>query len=86
MTTLPHTPATREPLPTLVTALFGDQPAPASPLPASDHTAGERWHDAVTQVGEQLRAKLHVEVLPDRLHKALALVLVVSAKSEQILG
>jgi hypothetical protein len=33
------------------------------------------WHDAVTQVGEQLRATLRVEVLPDRLHKALALVL-----------
>ena len=26
-------------------------------------------------MGEQLRAKLRVEVLPDRLHKALALVL-----------
>jgi hypothetical protein len=75
MTTLPHTSTTREPLTTLVTALFGNQPAPASPRPASDHTAGERWHDAVTQVGEQLRAKLRVEVLPDRLHKALALVL-----------
>ena len=35
----------------------------------------EHWQDAVTQVGEQLRAKLRVEVLPDRLHKALALVL-----------
>ena len=33
------------------------------------------WQDAVTQVGEQLRAKLRVEALPDRLHKALALVL-----------
>ena len=75
MTTLPHPSAPREPLTTLVTELFGDQPTPASPLPASDHTADERWHDAVTQVGEQLRAKLRVEVLPDRLHKALALVL-----------
>ena len=75
MATVPHTSASCEPLTALVTALFGDLPTPASPLPASDHTAGERWHDAVTQVGEQLRAKLHVEALPERLHKALALVL-----------
>jgi hypothetical protein len=68
MTSLAHTPATREPLTTLVTELFGDQPIPASPLPASDHTAGESWHDAVTQVGEQVRAKLRVEALPERLH------------------
>jgi hypothetical protein len=75
MTSLAYTPATREPLTTLVTELFGDQPAPASPLPTSDHTAETSWQDAVTQVGEQLRAKLHVEALPERLHKALALVL-----------
>ena len=75
MATVPHPPAPREPLTTLVTELFGDQPAPASPHPASDHTAGARWQDAVTQVGEQLRAKLRVEALPERLHTALALVL-----------
>src|SRR5207245_4627853 len=75
MTSLPHTPATREPLTTLIAACFGDQSAPASPLPACDHTTGERWHDAVTQVGEQVRARLRVEVLPERLHKALTLVL-----------
>jgi hypothetical protein len=75
MATVPHTPASCEPLTTLVTELFGDLPAPASPLPASDRTTSERWHDAVTQVGEQLHAKLHVEALPERLHKALALVL-----------
>jgi hypothetical protein len=75
MATVPHPPAPREPLTTLVTALFGDQSTPASPLPASTTTAETHWQDAVTQVGEQLRAKLHVEVLPDRLHKALALVL-----------
>jgi hypothetical protein len=57
------------------TPCCGDQPTPASPLPASDPTAETHWHDAVTQVDEQLRAKLRVEVLPDRLHKALALVL-----------
>ena len=75
MTSLPHPPATREPLTTLVTDLFGDQSTPAAPLPASDHTAETHWQDAVTQVGEQLRAKLRVDVLPERLHKALALVL-----------
>ena len=75
MATVPHPPASCEPLTTLVTELFGDLPTPASPLPASDRTTSERWHDAVTQVGEQLCAKLRVEVLPDRLHKALALVL-----------
>jgi hypothetical protein len=75
MATVPHTSASCEPLTTLVTELFGDLPTPASPLPASDRTTGERWHDAVTQVGEQLRAKLHIEALPERLHKALALVL-----------
>jgi hypothetical protein len=75
MTSLAYTPATREPLTTLVTELFGDQPTPALALSASAGTTDERWHDAVTQVSEQLRAKLQVEVLPDRLHKALALVL-----------
>jgi hypothetical protein len=75
MSSRPHTPATRESLTTLVAERFGDLPIPASPLPASDDTTGERWHAAVTQVGEQLRAKLRVEVLPDRLHTALALVL-----------
>src|SRR5262245_417713 len=75
MTSLADTPATREPLTTRVTELFGDQPTPALALSASAGTTDERWHDAVTQVGEQLRAKLRVEVLPDRLHKALALVL-----------
>jgi hypothetical protein len=76
MTSLPHPPATRASLPTLVAELFGDQTPAASPLLASHTTAGARWQDAVTQVGEQVRAKLRVEVLPDRLHKALALVLV----------
>jgi hypothetical protein len=59
----------------LIAECFGDQPPPPSPLPTSDATTETSWQDAVTQVGEQLRAKLRVEVLPDRLHKALALVL-----------
>ena len=75
MATVLHTPAPCEPLTTLIAACFGDQPTPALALPARAGTTDEHWHDAVTQVGEQLRAKLHVEVLPDRLHKALALVL-----------
>jgi len=75
MATVPYPPAPCEPLTTLIAECFGDQPAPASPLPTSDHTADTHWHDAVTQVGEQLRAKLRVEVLPERQHKALALVL-----------
>jgi hypothetical protein len=75
MATVPHTAASCEPLTTLIAACFGDQPAPASPLSVSDPTVETHWHDAVTQVGEQLRAKLRVEALPERLHKALALVL-----------
>jgi hypothetical protein len=76
MASLPHTPATREPLTILVAELYGDQSTPAAPLPADRSTTDERWQDAVTQVGEQLRTTLRVEVLPDRLHKALALVLI----------
>ena len=75
MANLPHTPAVREPLTTLVAELFGAQPTPAPQAAADRSTTDERWQDAVTQVGEQLRAKLHVEALPERLHKALALVL-----------
>ena len=75
MATVPHLSAPCEPLTTLMAACFGDQSTPASLLPASNPTAETHWQDAVTQVGEQLRAKLRVEVLPDRLHKALALVL-----------
>ena len=75
MATVPHTSAPCEPLSTLIAACFGDQTTPASPLPTSDHTAETHWQDTVARVGEQVRAKLRVEVLPDRLHKALALVL-----------
>ena len=37
MTSLAYTPATREPLTTLVAEFFGDQPTPASPRPAILH-------------------------------------------------
>ena len=76
MATLPQTPATREPFTTLVAELYGDPSTPTPPPPADEHTTDERWQDAVTQVAEQLRITLRVEVLPDRLHKALALVLI----------
>ena len=67
-------PATRERLNELVAELFGDQPTPAPQPPASLSTAGQGWPQAVTQVGEQLRATLRVEVLPERQRKALDLV------------
>ena len=54
MATVPHTPATREPLSTLVTELFGDQSTPAAPLPASDHTADTHWQDAGVLPASQL--------------------------------
>ncbi len=69
MNTVPQTSAPRERLNELVAELFGDQPTPA-PL----STAGERWQQAVTQVGEQLCAKLRVEVLPERIRKAVEFV------------
>ena len=67
MNTVTQTPTTREHLNELIAELYGDHPAALS-------TAGERWPQAVTQVGEQLRAKLHVEILPERMRKALELV------------
>ena len=76
MANISHPPATREPLPTLVAELYGDPSTLAPQPPADCSTADERWQDAVSQVAEQVRTTLRVEVLPDRLHKALALVLV----------
>src|SRR5712691_12521901 len=67
MNTVAQPQATREHLDTLIAELYGDQPAPLS-------TAGPRWQQVVAQVGEQLRAKLRVEVLPERMRKALELV------------
>jgi hypothetical protein len=59
--------APREHLNALIVELYGDTPAPLS-------TADQRWQQAVTQVGEQLRAKLRVEALPERMRKALEFV------------
>src|SRR5712691_9910332 len=42
--------------------------------PDFGNPAGQAWPQAVAQVEEQLRAKLRVEVLPERLRKALELV------------
>ena len=74
MTSLAQPPATRERLNELVAELFGDQPTPTPQAPASLSTAGQRWQQAVAQVEEQLHAKLRVEVLPERMRKALELV------------
>lgn len=74
MASLAQAPATRERLNDLVAELFGDQPTSPPQAPASLSTADQRWQQAVTQVGEQLRTKLRVEVLPERMRKALDLV------------
>ena len=42
--------------------------------PDFGNSARQAWPQAVAQVEEQLRAKLHVEVLPERMRKALELV------------
>ena len=42
--------------------------------PNFGNPAWQAWQQAVTQVEEQLRTKLHVEVLPERMRKALDLV------------
>jgi hypothetical protein len=67
MNTVPQTPTTREQLNELIAELYGDTPTCLS-------TVATRWQDAVTQVTEQLRAKLRVDVLPERLRKALEFV------------
>ena len=69
MPSVPQPPATREHLDTLIAEIYGTPHT--SPYLS---TAGPRWPQAVTQVEEQLCAKLRVEVLPERLHKALELV------------
>src|SRR5712691_11086160 len=74
MSSVTHPPVPSERLNELVAELFGDPPAPGPQAPASVSTAGQRWQQAVTQVEAQLRTKLRVEVLPERLRKALELV------------
>lgn len=67
-------PLTDEQFQRTVEELYGDQPTLTPQAPASLSTARQRWPQAVTQVGELLRAKLRVEVLPERMRKALELV------------
>jgi len=69
MPSVTQPPATREHLNTLIAELYGDQATPATLT-----TADAQWQHAVAQVDEHLHAKLRVEVLPERLRKALELV------------
>lgn len=75
MATLSHTPTTCTPLPSLGAEIYGDPSTPTPPTPVDRSTTDARWQEAVTQVAEQLRATLRVAALPERHHKALALVL-----------
>jgi hypothetical protein len=74
MQSVSQPPTNRERLNELVAELFGDPPTPVPQAPASLSTAGQRWQQAVTQVGEQLCTKLRVEALPERMRKALEFV------------
>jgi hypothetical protein len=67
-------PLTAEQLQRTVEELYGDRPTLTPQAPARLSTARQRWPQAVAQVEEQLRAKLRVEVLPERMRKALELV------------
>jgi hypothetical protein len=71
MASVAHPPVTRERFNALVAELYGEAPAPQPPASAQP----QRWPQAVAQVEAQLCAKLRVEVLPERLRKALELVL-----------
>ena len=75
MTSLAHTPAVREQRPACLADLAGDQSTPVPEAPASSSTAERAWQQAVTQVSDQLCARLHVAVAPERIRKALDLVL-----------
>src|SRR5712691_9666408 len=75
MTSLAHTPTVREQRPACLADLAGDQSTPVPEAPASPSTADMAWQQAVTQVSDQLCARLHVEVAPERIRKALDLVL-----------
>jgi len=73
MSSVPQAPMSRERFNTLVAELYGDAPAPQPSASPSAHP--QRWQHAVTQVSAQLCAKLRVEVAPERVRKALDLVL-----------
>jgi hypothetical protein len=67
-------PLTDEQFQRTVEELYGDRPTLTPQAPARLSTARQRWPQAVAQVEEQLRAKLRVEVLPERMRKALEFV------------
>jgi len=73
MSSVAQAPMSRERFNTLVAELYGDAPAPQPA--ASPSAPPQRWQQAVTQVSAQLCAKLRVEVAPERVRKALDLVL-----------
>jgi len=74
MSSLSQAPATRERFNQMVEELYGAPPARPPQPPAHLSPAGPRWQQAVAQVEAQLCAKLRVEVLPERMRKALELV------------
>lgn len=74
MASLAQPPVSRERFTTLVTELFGAPPA-TPPAAGSPSAPPQDWPQAVTRVTEQLCARLGVPVAPERLRKALDLVL-----------
>ena len=56
----------------IVTEISWDDMLDGKPVP--ENPTRQAWRQAVTHVSEQLRAKLRVEVLPERMRKALELV------------
>jgi len=56
----------------IVTEMSWDDMLDGKPVP--ENPARQAWRQAVAQVEEQLRAKLRVEILPERMRKALELV------------
>ena len=56
----------------IVTEISWDDMLDGKPVP--ENPARQAWQQAVAQVEEQLCAKLRVEVLPERMRKALELV------------
>jgi hypothetical protein len=75
MSSVPQAPATRERFNELVEELYGAPPATSPQPSASPRAHPQRWQHAVAQVSAQLCAKLRVEVAPERVRKALDLVL-----------
>jgi hypothetical protein len=73
MATVPQ-PLTDEQFQRTVADLYGDRPASVLQASTRPSAPQQRWPQAVAQVEAQLCAKLRVEVLPERMRKALELV------------